>query len=679
MARPDHVEDARTKIAHERRDRLPAFLAASALPHSSNDNQSRAVDPGAVDPGAFDQGAFDQGPADELNCLRGVLPPQLLRAAELRGRELGLGAEQVLIQWGAIDGAAYVQRLADFLGTRIEDFSDAGRSDCPVRDQDVAAAARAGIVPLRRNGQLIWTIAPRGYAARHLTRFAAAYPALIGRVHLATTEDLDQFLMQQAGPVLADLAAHDLHKRDPLLSALPQSKAARSRRPSRWIAPGIGVVSGIAGIGIAAIAMLWPRAAIHLAGGVLAACFLAFAILRIVGCLMPPPRPAPLRRMPDDALPVYSIVAALYREAASVAPLLRAIDALDYPHEKLDVILVLEPDDLHTRAAVARLKRTPHLRVLIAPAIGPKTKPKALNVALPFARGSFIAVFDAEDDPEPGQLRAALDAFRGAGADVACAQAGLCIDNATESLLSRMFAAEYAGQFEVLLPGLVALGLPLPLGGSSNHFRMSVLREVGGWDAYNVTEDADLGFRLARFGYRSVTISSSTAEEAPIRFGAWLRQRSRWMKGWMQTWSVHMRQPRRLWREAGPRGFLAINIIVGGNVVTALAFPALLADVVFCLSTNTAPFYGGLLAPLHVAAITAGLLSTIMLGLIGLARQKRLRGGWILFLTPIYWGCLSVATWRALWQFWRNRYYWEKTEHGLSSRPRARRSRSGAR
>jgi cellulose synthase/poly-beta-1,6-N-acetylglucosamine synthase-like glycosyltransferase len=146
----------------------------------------------------------------------------------------------------------------------------------------------------------------------------------------------------------------------------------------------------------------------------------------------------------------------------------------------------------------------PHMQVLIAPATGPTTKPKALNCALPFARGSFVAVFDAEDRPDPGQLRAALDAFRSHDDDVACAQASLCIHNFEESWLSQMFAAEYAGQFDVFLPGLAAMRMPLPLGGSSNHFRTSILREVGGWDAWNVTEDADLGFRLARFGYRSV-------------------------------------------------------------------------------------------------------------------------------------------------------------------------------
>jgi cellulose synthase/poly-beta-1,6-N-acetylglucosamine synthase-like glycosyltransferase len=203
------------------------------------------------------------------------------------------------------------------------------------------------------------------------------------------------------------------------------------------------------------------------------------------------------------------------------------------------------------------------------------------------------------------------------------------------------------------------------------HFRTSVLREVGGWDAYNVTEDADLGFRLARFGYRSVTFDSTTSEEAPIRFTAWLGQRSRWMKGWMQTWGVHMREPRRLWREAGPRGFLTLNIIVGGNVLTALAYPILVIEFAAYLVTIDAGimpgwFFTGSLAPLHIATVTVGFASTVVVGLMGLARRGKLRSGWVLALTPLYWACLSIAAWRALWQLWVDPYRWEKTEHGLT-------------
>jgi cellulose synthase/poly-beta-1,6-N-acetylglucosamine synthase-like glycosyltransferase len=219
--------------------------------------------------------------------------------------------------------------------------------------------------------------------------------------------------------------------------------------------------------------------------------------------------------------------------------------------------------------------------------------------------------------------------------------------------------------------------MPLPLGGSSNHFRTAVLREVGGWDAWNVTEDADLGFRLARFGYRSVTFDSTTHEEAPIRFKAWLGQRSRWMKGWMQTWSVHMRRPAQLWRQAGPRGLLTLNIIVGGNVLTALAYPILAGEFAIYLVSACAGgaadwFFTGSLAPLHIATLAVGFVSTVAIGLMGLARRGHLRIGWVLAATPLYWGCLSIAAWRALWQFWRDPYRWEKTEHGLTQdRPAA--------
>jgi cellulose synthase/poly-beta-1,6-N-acetylglucosamine synthase-like glycosyltransferase len=281
-------------------------------------------------------------------------------------------------------------------------------------------------------------------------------------------------------------------------------------------------------------------------------------------------------------------------------------------------------------------------------------------------------------------LRDALAAFRRYGAATACVQASLTIDNASDSWLACMFAAEYAGQFDVFLPGLARLGAPLPLGGSSNHFRTEALRTVGGWDAYNVTEDADLGFRLARFGYRTMTFPSRTSEEAPVRFGAWLRQRSRWMKGWMQTWSVHMRAPRRLLRECGLRGALSLNLLVGGNVLTALACPFLFAQFAAYLVTGVLTgtpvgFLASPLAPLHIAAIASGYISTAVIGLIGLKRQGRLHRGWILLLTPLYWLCLSLAAWRAMVQLLREPYRWEKTEHGIGTRPRSGADRARAR
>ncbi len=206
------------------------------------------------------------------------------------------------------------------------------------------------------------------------------------------------------------------------------------------------------------------------------------------------------------------------------------------------------------------------------------------------------------------------------------------------------------------------------------------MRKVGAWDAYNVTEDADLGFRLARCGYRSVMMTSTTYEEAPARFESWLRQRSRWMKGWMQTWIVHMRSPRRLWRDADARGFFALNIIVGGNVLTALAHAVMLCEVVIqtaarVLDGATSSFLTSPMGELHLATIAAGYLSTIVVGMIGLYRRKLLRESWILLLTPIYWMCLSIAAWRGLYQLLRNPSHWEKTEHGLARTSRLRSER----
>jgi cellulose synthase/poly-beta-1,6-N-acetylglucosamine synthase-like glycosyltransferase len=659
MALWDHVRNGKTKLARPPSDAAgfarvdgPAFLRRGfGPPRSSNDNR---------------RGVVDEGPADELDCLRRVLAPEVLRAAEARARELGIGADRVLIQQGAIDEEAYLQRLAFHTGFAIENFSGMERRDFPLLDHQIADAATLGLIPLRQDGRLVWMLAPRHLAARTLCRIAAQRPDLTERIRLASSSRLDQFLLHQADDVLGRAAADGLHTRFPKMSAAPAAIGGR-----RWLRH-LQCVKGPCGI--AALMLLPPIFALDAWSVVLAGWFLAFIGLRFWGSFTPRPRQPELPRMPDDQLPVYTVIAALYREARLVAPLMQAIDAFDYPREKLQVILAIEPNDLATRAAIARLGPMPHVQVLIAPAIGPKTKPKALNCALPFARGAFTAVFDAEDRPDPGQLRAALDAFRSHRADVACAQASLCIHNIEDSWLSRMFAAEYAGQFDVFLPGLAAMRMPLPLGGSSNHFRTAVLREVGGWDAYNVTEDADLGFRLARFGYRSLTFDSTTHEEAPIRFKAWLHQRSRWMKGWMQTWSVHMRKPMRLWREARPRGFLTLNIIVGGNVLTALAYAILVVQLAAYLVSKSAGAPGWLFsdspAPLHVATIAGGLLSTLIIGLTGLSRRGRLRLGWVLAATPFYWGLLSIAAWRALWQLWADPYRWEKTEHGLTqSRP----------
>lgn len=343
----------------------------------------------------------------------------------------------------------------------------------------------------------------------------------------------------------------------------------------------------------------------------------------------------------------------------------------DYPREKLDVIFAVEQDDRETRAAVAARKTRLPVTVIAVPPMGPRTKPKALNVALPFARGAFTVVYDAEDRPEPDQLRRALQAFRLGGDDLACVQARLCIDNTADSLIARYFTAEYAGQFDVFLPGLTAMRLPLPLGGSSNHFYTAILRRIGAWDAYNVTEDADLGMRLVRFGYRADMIDSTTYEEAPADAGPWLRQRTRWFKGWMQTWLVHMREPLRLLRDLGVPGFLGFQLMVGGNALAALVHPLFMAGLIYTLASGSDILNGdtavvALLGAVYGAAAVIGYLSSAFLGWLGLKRRSLGATAWVLLLTPVYWLMLSYAAWRALLQLFFAPYRWEKTAHGLA-------------
>jgi glycosyltransferase XagB len=414
------------------------------------------------------------------------------------------------------------------------------------------------------------------------------------------------------------------------------------------------------------IGTLAPAATLLTIEVLLATLFLQWVALRLTGAFVAAPLLKPLPNVPPETLPTYSIIAALYREAASVDGLLRAIERLDYPPEKLDVILAVEVDDEETQAAIAnRTSRMP-VTVVAVPAAGPRTKPKALNVALPFARGPFTVIYDAEDRPESDQLRHALEAFRTGGERLACVQARLCIDNTDDSWLTRLFTAEYAGQFDVFLGGLAALHLPLPLGGSSNHFRTAILRKIGAWDAYNVTEDADLGMRLARFGYRSTLIASTTYEEAPAALGPWLRQRTRWLKGWMQTWCVHMRNPMRLKRELGLRGFLSLQLIVGGNVLAALVHPLFTVAFIYAAMQGTSLW----LTAIYGTSVLVGYIASVALGWLGLARRGLLAKAWALLLTPLHWLLLSLAAWRALYQLIVSPYTWEKTTHGLAKSSR---------
>jgi cellulose synthase/poly-beta-1,6-N-acetylglucosamine synthase-like glycosyltransferase len=629
------------------------------------------ADSPSIDPSA---GSIDgESPArcPEIDCIRAMLSADVIEAAELRAIRLGVGADRVLIAASAVSEETYLRAFSTALGVRFEPLKTTPRAFCPLDDRRLIQSAAAGMLPLKIDDELYLIVAPRGGAARQIQRLIDENPARARHFRFTTAERLNRFVLRYGGEAIADRAAGELKQKWPMLSA----------GPPRWRTNIVPVA--IATLLTAAAAFVAPTLTTRAVEIALAVIFFAWLGLRLTGAFVKWLVADASPELPDHALPVYTVIAALYREAASVDGLLTAIERLDYPPEKLDVIIAVEADDHETRAAIAARKHRMPITVIPVPAQGPRTKPKALNVALPFASGTFTVIYDAEDRPEPNQLRQALQAFRTGGGDLGCVQARLCIDNSADSWLAQLFTAEYAGQFDVFLPGLSSLRLPIPLGGSSNHFNTATLREVGGWDPFNVTEDADLGMRLARFGWRSGVIDSTTYEEAPAHIGPWLRQRTRWFKGWMQTWLVHMRQPGRLLRDLGPAGFVTFQLIVGGNALAALVHPLFMGALVYSLASGSAMWRGdspavAILAAIYGTSVVIGYLTSAFLGWLGLLRRGLLPMAWVLLLMPVHWLLLSLAAWRALYQLIIAPYAWEKTEHGLakSSRRNANLTRS---
>jgi hypothetical protein len=449
----------------------------------------------------------------ELIPFAASLDPAILDAVARRAERLGVGADEVLRCHGLMPSALITETIAGHLGLAVDPL-------LRVREPMSLAAACAGVLARDERG---WsrsiTIAPRGIGIRRLVQALEHDPGLADHLRLASPEQLNQHVRLAAARALTHEAVHGLNRWRPDLSA--RGNGTLSVRSIAALACVTMVGAAIASPTILLIGLEY----------FLALSFSLWTALRLAACVVRP-EPLPRIEIPDRFLPVYTLIIPLHREARVVGRLVDALRALDYPPEKLDVKIVLEEDDNETRDAVEALALRAPFEVVILPHSHPRTKPKALAATLPFARGSFVAVYDAEDEPEPRQLRDALAAFK-ADPGLACVQAKLTIDNVHDGWISSYFATEYAGLFEAFLPALAKAGLPLPLGGTSNHFRVDILRQVGGWDPFNVTEDADLGMRLARFGHRTGTIDSLTWEEAPVGYWQWMQQRTRWFKGWL--------------------------------------------------------------------------------------------------------------------------------------------------
>ncbi|HVX19746.1 MAG TPA: glycosyltransferase [Acidimicrobiales bacterium] len=386
--------------------------------------------------------------------------------------------------------------------------------------------------------------------------------------------------------------------------------------------------------------------------------------------------PADARAIPDDELPVYTVLVPAFKEPNVVAQLLAGLGQIEYPADKLDVKLLLEADDTETVSAVEQTIDDIELpvEVLAVPPSEPRTKPKACNFGLHYADGELVTIYDAEDVPDPLQLRRAVAAFRRLPPDVACIQARLSYHNLRQNLLTGWFASEYDQWFGFTLPGLMKTRSPIPLGGTSNHLHTALLRQLGGWDPFNVTEDADLGIRLARAGYRTAVLDSVTLEEANSDPINWLRQRSRWYKGYLQTFLVHTRELGTLRRELGWRGLVRMCSVTAGTPVVAVinvVFWALAIAWELGEPTLIREIFPSFVFYPAMVSLVLGNASMMYCGLVAARVDGKVRLLLPCLTVPVYWVLMSAAAVKAMVQLIFQPSYWEKTVHGLDSRPRA--------
>jgi glycosyltransferase involved in cell wall biosynthesis len=583
-----------------------------------------------------------------------------LEAAEVEARGCGAAVHEVLIASGRVSPEAYASALARWFDVPVAGWDAVFQ---PVARQDADEAGELGLPAL---------IGGRRYSVR---RAEDATPDELGaRLSALRRLGLDVAL---ASRFRFDAAVDDLlraERLDDAVASLHRQQPAASAAGRVWAWQ---IVAGVIAVGLVAGGLcIAPRATIAALSGLIAVPFLCVALLRVVALLeVAAPREAhePLREWEassPEEMPVYSVLVPLFREVKVLPGLVQSLQALVYPKARLEVLLVLEAADLEMQAAALGMRLPANFRTVLVPEHAPQTKPKALNYALHFARGEFVVVYDAEDRPEPDQLLRALSVFRGHPPRLGCVQAQLNIYNPRASWLTRQFTIEYSALFDAVLPALARLGLPVPLGGTSNHLRREALVACGGWDPFNVTEDADLGFRLARQGWRTAMLRSTTWEEAPTTSRQWIRQRTRWLKGWMQTYLVHTRQPWRLNAELGVRGAVGFHALMGALILSALAHPLFYV----LLACHVA--WGELFAPadsiagavvwgVACANLGAGYVTSVLVGALSVWRRGRRDLVLSALFMPAIWLMMSAAAYRALYQLFRAPHLWEKTEHGM--------------
>lgn len=661
--------------SHDGKPVLPLlrFLNADAgFGRPAKETRPRHAFPAAETARAIPAGGRETPQARLLREWRPILAragvsEALARHAAERAATSGTRFAEELLASGEVAEADLYRAIAADLGLGFADavdpesvMADQARRLASLRDGHGLRIAMLG----NADGTTTHLIADPGIDPAAIRALLAGTPHLRAGIRIAPPSALRAAIVERStGRLLFD-AQHRLLLQSPEFSARTVVSA--------W--QGATAVAAV----FAFLVLLWlaPVATTLAAHLIASAGFAACVVLRLLAWVEAGRlRPRPLPPADPARQPVYSVLVALYREKEMVPQLLAALGRLQWPRARLEIKLVCEADDDETLAALRGYRLPPAMEIVLVPPGLPRTKPKALAYALPLCSGEFVTLYDAEDRPDPLQLVEAWQRFCEEPPEVACLQAPLAVANGGASALSTMFSFEYAALFRGLLPWLARRRLALPLGGTSNHFRRAALDEVGGWDAYNVTEDAELGVRLARYGYRTGVITRPTWEDAPETLAVWLPQRIRWFKGWMQTWLVHMREPASLWRDLGPASFLAVQITSLGMIVSALFHPVFVGSILYgvaklAMAGEFAPGDAAIGA-VALGNVVIGYAAFIALGLVTLSGIEKPRPLVFVALTPVYWLLLSLAAWAALWEIYRRPHHWSKTPHRRASRPAA--------
>ncbi len=577
-------------------------------------------------------------------------PADLVNALAQEGKR-GARLREVLLRQGMVTEPALVDALADQWQADVADPASHPADPRMIDAFGLQTCLREGILPWRSAGgvTIVLTARPEEFI-RHRMRLTE----LFGPVCMAVATE------SQIHAAILAVRRHDLNRR-------AESRPAPEFSCRNWPARPVQMVVLALVLLAVLLAVIAPK--VLFAGLV----FWALGSLVLVSAVKAASAVAHLRRQPTPVhpapiiarMPVVSVMVPLYREPDIAPRLVRRLGRLTYPKELLDVLLVVEEEDDLTRSALAARTLPAWMRVVVVPQGPLKTKPRALNFALEFCRGTIIGVYDAEDAPEPDQIHRIVRRFHERGPELACVQGVLDYYNPDTNWLARCFAIEYAAWFRVVLPGMERLGLCLPLGGTTLFFRRSVLEELGAWDAHNVTEDADLGIRLARQGYRTEVLPTVTGEEANCRLVPWVKQRSRWLKGYAMTYIVHMRNPRQLLREIGPWRFFGLQVLFGATLSQFLLAPVLWVFWLLALGfgpaiSDVVPIIPGMAA---LFLLTEAINMTI--GAIAVSGPRhRFLWRWVITM-PLYFPLATLAAYKALRELMVNPYYWDKTAHGI--------------